>query len=359
MRRPLLAAASLLVLGPLAACSSGGSGSADRPGAASAAGATQSSGGSAASPTPTPTPSTTSSTGPASPSHAVASYAGWRLPFAISREAVVADPARSGWFVLAGGMFPGDASSSRALELDPSTGRTEPLPSLPTPVHDTAGGLVAGRPAVFGGGNATEQSVVQVLGGRAWSTPLHLPTTRSDLSVVQVGGSTLVIGGYDGTATPRDILRIGADGRPARIGSLRQGVRYAATAVVGSHVYVFGGEVDHRELDAVQDVDATTGRTRLVGRLPVPLGHAAAVTVGDRVLLLGGRTGPDTFTNALWWFDPASGSFKRAGTLPAPTSDAAVVASGNQVWLLGGESPSPSARATGGVTGRVIVVQVS
>jgi N-acetylneuraminic acid mutarotase len=281
----------------------------------------------------------------------VASYATWRLPFAISREAVVADPARPGSVVLAGGMLPGDASSARAVEVDPATGRTQPLPPLATPVHDAAGGLFRGKPAVFGGGNATEQSVVQVLTGSSWRQPAHLPTTRSDLSVVSAAGSTLVIGGYDGSATPRDVLRVGADGALTRVGRLDQGVRYAATAVVGSDVYVFGGEVNHQELDAVQQLDAKTGRTRIVGRLPHGLGHASAVTVGGRVLVLGGRTGPQTLTDVMWWFDPARGSWHRAGQLPAATSDAAVVASGDHVWLLGGESPN--------VTDRVIVVQVS
>ena len=359
MRRRLLVVLSVLLLGSLAACASGGPGSTARPGAAPTSGATRSPASSASPAAPAATSSTASSTFPAAPTRAVASYAAWRLPFAISREAVVADPARPGWFLLAGGMLPGDASSARAIRLDPATGRTQPMPALATPVHDTAGGLFGGSPAVFGGGNATEQSVVQVLDGGAWRRAAQLPTTRSDLSVVSTAGSTLVIGGYDGTATPRDVLRVSGDGTMTPAGRLRQGVRYAATAVVGSHVYVFGGEVDHRELDAVQDVDATTGHTRIVARLPVPLGHAAAVTIGDRVLLLGGRTGPDTFTDAMWWFDPAKGSFERAGRLPAATSDAAVVASGNQAWLLGGESPSPSARATGGVTGRVIAVRVS
>jgi N-acetylneuraminic acid mutarotase len=269
----------------------------------------------------------------------------------VSREAVIADPARPGWVVVAGGMLPDGSSSARAIELDPATGRTRPLPALRTPVHDTAGGLVGGRPGIFGGGNATEQSVVQVLTGGRWRPLAHLPTTRSDLSVVAATGSTLVIGGYDGSGTPRAVLRVAADGALRPAGLLREGVRYAATAVVGGRVYVFGGEVGGRELDAVQELDPATGRTRVVTRLPHALGHASAAAVGDRILLLGGRTGPDRFTDAMWWFDPRRLSWQRAGRLPAPMSDAAVVASGDRVWLLGGERP--------GVTARVVVVRVS
>ena len=55
----------------------------------------------------------------------------------------------------------------------------------------------------------------------------------------------------------------------------------------------------------VQAVDLRTGRTRVVARLPVPLGHAMAATVGGRILLMGGRVTPGpTDIAAMWWFDP-------------------------------------------------------
>jgi N-acetylneuraminic acid mutarotase len=132
-------------------------------------------------------------------------------------------------------------------------------------------------------------------------------------------------------------------------GRLAQGVRYAATAVLGHTAYVFGGEVSGRELDAVQAVDLDTGRTRVVARLPVPLGHAMAATEGNRILLMGGRVTPDRQTSAMWWFDPRTGRFTRAGRLPTALSDAAVATWRHRVWLLGGEDSS--------VTAQVVFVQ--
>jgi N-acetylneuraminic acid mutarotase len=167
----------------------------------------------------------------------------------------------------------------------------------------------------------------------------HLPTTRSDLSVVQAGARAFVIGGYDGASVPTAVLALHADGSSTTAGHLVRGVRYAATARVGRTAYVFGGEVLGSELDTVQAVDLGTGRTRVVARLPVPLGHAMAATVGGRILLMGGRVTPDRQTGAMWWFDPATGRFSRAGALPHPLSDAAVVGYGHRVWLLGGEDP--------------------
>ncbi len=308
----------------------------------------------AATPTAAPTASPTSTQPPVTPTAlpvvAHAAFATWRLPFKIAREALVADPAHPGQVVLAGGMFPDDTSSARAVRVDLTTGRSTAMPSLGTQVHDVAGGLYAGNPAVFGGGNASEQSVVQRFDGSRWRPVTHLPTTRSDLSAVSVNGTTLVIGGYDGVNVPRTILAVGPNGlRPA--GHLTTGVRYAATAVLGSDVYVFGGEVSGQELGNVQRYDATTQKTTVVARLPRPLGHAVAVTVGRRILLLGGRIDPNTQTAAMWWFDPATGKFTRAGRLPAPLSDSAVMAIGNQVWLLGGEDPS--------VTDRVVEIKIS
>ncbi len=171
---------------------------------------------------------------------------------------------------------------------------------------------------MVGGGNATEQDVVQVLTDSAWHVVGHLPTTRSDLSVVEWRGRSFVIGGYDGVHVPTAILELRPGGSTRGAGSLAQGVRYAATARAGHTAYVFGGEVLGRELDAVQAVDLRTGATRVVARLPVPLGHAMAATVGSRILLMGGRVTPDRQTDAMWWFDPASGSVHPGVDAPAP-----------------------------------------
>ena len=281
---------------------------------------------------------------PSAPARSVAprvasvSVAGWRLPVAIGRQAVV--PVGGGAVVMAGGLVSGDRSTDEAVRIDLATGRSVPLPSLAVPVHDVSGGMLGGTPAVVGGGNVTEQDVVQTLAGHAWHVTGHLPTTRSDLSVVQRGTQPIVIGGYDGVNVPTEILALAGNGSSRPFGNLVHGVRYAATAVSGHTAYVFGGEVLGSELDTVQAVDLATSQTRVVARLPVPLGHAMAATIGGRILLMGGRVAPDRQTAAMWWFDPKTGRFTPAGSLPKAISDAAVATYGHRVWLLGGEDPA-------------------
>ncbi|WP_310963046.1 Kelch repeat-containing protein [Nocardioides terrisoli] len=301
---------------------------------------------------PTDTPSSTTSgphgAGRFGPGSATATIVRWRLPEPVAREVIAS--ASGTRVIVAGGMRADDTSTARSYRLDLSTGRTTSAPALAVPVHDAAGGAWAGLPGVFGGGNASEQSVVQQLRGGRWRVVAHLPTTRSDLSVAEVAGATYVLGGYDGSSVPRPVLRQRSGAGLVPAGSLRHGVRYAASAVVGRDVYLFGGEVAGRELGVVQRYDARTGRTAAVARLPHPLGHAMAASIAGRVLLMGGHTSPTGRTARMWWFDPSSGRFRHAGRLPRPLSDAAVAVAGSSVMLLGGEDPA--------VTDRVVRVVV-
>ncbi|MGH3412675.1 MAG: hypothetical protein ACRDPH_06320 [Marmoricola sp.] len=291
---------------------------------------------------------------PFRPTRARARAAGWRLAAPIAREAVVPTGSAAGSVVLAGGMRPDDTSTAAVWRVGPATGRATRMPSLAVPVHDAAGGLYHGHPAVFGGGNTSEQSLVQRLSGGRWHRVDAFPTTRSDLSAVTLPNAgvagTVLLGGYDGSGTPRTIFRQRGRSSMRPVGRLAIGVRYAATAVVGGHIYVFGGEVAGHELSAVQRVDVRTGHTSVVAHLPRPVGHAMAAPFGDRILLMGGRIDPDTQTDRMWWFDPATDSFSRAGRLPRPLSDAGVAVQNHTVVLLGGEDPD--------VTDRVVRVSV-
>jgi Kelch motif protein len=283
---------------------------------------------------------------PAAPTTATAHQSRWRLPYRVARAALIS--LRAGSVILAGGLLPDDTSTARVLRLDLATGRSGSLPSLLLPVHDTAGGMVAGRPTVVGGGNATEQPLVQTLAHGRWIRGDALPSARSDLATAQWRRHVYVVGGYDGASSPRGVLRLSPRAAPDRAGDLLHGVRYAAVARVGSDLFVFGGEAAGRELDTIQRVDLTTGQVRPAGRLPHALGHAMVATVGGRVLVMGGRVTPGAQTDAMWWYDPTTGRVRQAGRLPSAISDAAVAVSGRHVWLLGGETPS--------ITDRVVEV---
>jgi N-acetylneuraminic acid mutarotase len=271
----------------------------------------------------------------------------WHLPRPVSRE--VAMPYGTS-VLIAGGLGPGDVSTARVLSVNVGSGVVRVRSDLVQPLHDSAGVVLAGHPTVFGGGAATELDVVQSMNRHGtWAVVGHLPQARSDLSVAATtAGSSraVVVGGYDGSRTPTTILGTtdGAHFRPLAL--LRSGIRYAGVASWRGRVWVFGGEVAGRELDEVLRVDVGTGRVRQMGRLPRPLGHETVVPVGDRMLVLGGRSAPRTVTDQMWWYEPAGGGWTRAGRLPYPVADAPSVAVGGVAFLFGGETPDFTDRVT-------------
>ena len=113
------------------------------------------------------------------------------------------------------------------------SGRSTHVARLAVPVHDAAGGLLAGAPAVFGGGNSTEQSLVQALHGGAWRRVDAVP----DDPERPLGRHDAVRHGRDRRVRrhhgPAHHLRAAGSGTPAARGASRPGVRYAATALVG------------------------------------------------------------------------------------------------------------------------------
>ncbi|GAB3777045.1 Kelch repeat-containing protein [Nocardioides ungokensis] len=305
---------------------------------------TTSTGDSSATPGPTTSHTTGVPSPRAGPPRITSRVLGWHLPGALSRGVAMVDGPR---IVLAGGLEPGDHSSDQVLSIDPQRGVVGTPGHLAVPLHDSAGAVLAGRPTVIGGGGASELSDVQSADrhGR-WHVTGHLPGARSDLAVVPAGGRGLVIGGYDGVATPASILAT-TDGRSFhRVASLPYGLRYSGVARADGHVWILGGEVDGRELGEVLRFDPRSGQVRRVGRMPRALGHEAVVPVGHRLLVLGGRTAPEETTAQMWWYSLRTGAWTRAGRLPYPVADASWVADGAAAYLLGGETPDFTDRVT-------------
>lgn len=261
----------------------------------------------------------------------------WRLPTPLSRE-VVFDQGRR--IVIAGGLAPGDSTSDQVLSVDLQSGRISRQPRLIQPAHDAAGIVLHGRPTLLGGGNSSELRDVQRQDPSShWRTVGRLPGSRSDLSAVAVEPGGLAVGGYDGRAAVRSVLHTDRGRKFTEAARLVHGVRYAAVTRSAGAVWVIGGEAAGAQLSWIQRLDLPSGRVTVTGRWPVRLGHAAAIAVGARVLVLGGRTSAHRFTDAMWWFDPVSGTISDAGRLPYPVADAGLVVTDGVAYLVGGEGP--------------------
>ena len=223
--------------------------------------------------------------------------------------------------------------------IDPSTGAATTLPALPSRAHDVAGAFIAGRALVLGGGWQTESSDVQAV-GTSPSVVGHLPRPRADLATVTTGAATYVVGGYDGHDALADVLRTTDGTHFDVVTQLPVPVRYAALAVLGSTLWVFGGDLGTVDTDTIQAIDLTTRTATVAGHLPATLGHASAFVLHGTAWVVGGRAGGAPSAN-IRRFDPTTRSVSVVGKLPIPVRDAAVAVVGTTAYLLGGQSPNP------------------
>lgn len=264
------------------------------------------------------------------------------LPAPISGESVVGVP---GGPLILGGLDSAEGSVSGVFQLDAGTGRLREAGALHAPLHDAAAAVLGDRVLIFGGGVQASTDEVQSLplgagngtAAEVASVVGHLPTVRSDLSVVNVDGRAYVLGGYDGGA-PLDSVLASSDGTSFReVAKLPVPARYLAVAVSGGTIYAFGGELPSgAPSDAIRAVNPRTGSARIVGHLSQPVSHASAVALGRHIYLLGGESG-GAVSDRIWRFDPGGGRVVPAGRLPLPVAYGAAAVVGSTAYLIGGK----------------------
>jgi outer membrane protein assembly factor BamB len=254
------------------------------------------------------------------------------LPAPVQREVAVP---YGGRVLIAGGLDASQQSASGVFALSLPGGGLRSLGRVPVAFHDAAGALIGGRLVVFGGGAATSTANVQSFTHGAGAVVAHLPRPLSDLSAATVGGTTYLVGGYDG-ASPQTSIYATRDGRRFHLaGRLPVGLRYAGAAALGSALVVAGGETAAGPSDAVYRLDPASGRVSVLAHLPQAVGHAATFTLGDSVYVAGGTTANGSTATAVERID-AHGRVTRERPLPRPVSDTAAVVAGGHVWLVGG-----------------------
>ncbi len=256
-----------------------------------------------------------------------------------------------GGLLILGGLDSTEASVAGVFRLDPASGKLSAAGSLSGPLHDAAATTLSGQVLVFGGGTETSTDTVQSLptqpsSGATATVVGHLPVVRSDLSAVTIGPKAYVLGGYDGT-TPDPAVLATADGSHfTHLADLPVPARYIATVAVGGRIFAFGGETgDGGATDAIQEIDPTGGRARVIGHLPRATSHAAAVVLGGSVYILGGEASGSA-TDRTWRFDPGSGKVTAAKPLPLAVSGGAVAVSGDTAYLVGGTGAGGEALAS-------------
>ncbi|MFZ1153677.1 MAG: hypothetical protein WAN93_02095 [Solirubrobacteraceae bacterium] len=274
-----------------------------------------------------------------SPDRFVVRRRAFTLPFALQDAAAVAIGAGRG--VLLGGLDGADTSTATVSVLDAKGIR--PAASLPEAQHDAQGTFLDGRAYVFGGGQVSSYAHVLSYDPTTGSVTqvASLPSPASDAAVAAIAGTAYVVGGYDGHQALDTIVAWHPGERPHIVGRLPYGLRYAALAASGGRLLIAGGSRGEAATTAILSFDPVDHKVRLLGKLPSPITHAAAVALGSYVYVIGGRgAAAGTQSAAIVAIDPATGRSVTVGRLPQPLSDAAALLLSGQVWLAGGLSAS-------------------
>src|SRR4051794_1419801 len=166
--------------------------------------------------------------------------AGPSLPAPVSRVVALVD---GDSVVLLGGEPASGGSSAGVIRVDPATGRGTSIGTLGQATHDAAGAVVNGAFVVFGGGEQhTIDAGQSIAPGQPARVVGHLPQPRSDVVAATVDDHTYLLGGYDGTRATPDVLDTTDAVHFTVLTKLPVPVRYAAVAVTGHRIWLFGGE---------------------------------------------------------------------------------------------------------------------
>ena len=218
--------------------------------------------------------------------------------------------------------------------------------ALPIPQHDAQAATLGSEVYVFGGGQVSSYDHILRY------DPATGAVTRA--GTLPVGDTAYVVGGYTGSTPLDTILAWRPGGSPHAVGRLSAGLRYAAVTAVGSRLIVAGGTVAEAPSDAILSFDTATGTVEKIGRLPFPLTHASAATLGGDAIVVGGRRElSGSQTDAVLAIDPASGRVQTVGRLPHPLSDAAVVTVGDRIVVAGGDDGTGPQSAIFAISPRV------
>ena len=242
--------------------------------------------------------------------------------------------------MLLGGLTAADASRDdvrlATARGDRAAGR------LPTAVHDAAAVRIGGFVYVFGGGTTAgtqSDEIVRVpVGGGSGAVVARLPSRSSDQAAAVIHGTAYVVGGYTGTHWLNTIVAW-RPGVPARVvARLPFALRYAAVTAAAGKLVVAGGSLEtaRRATSFSRTVPARpvwrgSAGCRRPRRMPPPRRLAVSRTSSA------GAVPPSPHQpRASWRSTCARGESGSPDWLKAPRSDLAAVSLGDRILLAGG-----------------------
>jgi N-acetylneuraminic acid mutarotase len=164
-----------------------------------------------------------------------------------------------------------------------------------------------------------------------------LPTATADAAIAVVHGTAYIIGGYTGTSELSTIVAFTPPGTVTVVANLPTPLRYATATTLDGQVYITGGSTAGVASATVYRFDPATKDVSTFTHLPHARDRAAAASIDDRVIVMGGvSTATGQRTRAIYSINPHTGAVHLAGLLPVALSDLTAVNGRHQILVAGG-----------------------
>lgn len=167
-----------------------------------------------------------------------------------------------------------------------------------------------------------------------WVTLTSMNTGRSGATAEAYRGRIYVIGGNDFNGRVVEEYDPDSDEWTTKQTSPSRRV-YAASAVYNGKIYVMGGGEIAEDRVTAYDVDADEWITGLAP-LPKPVTKAQAVTINNKIYVIGGEDQNGSEQDSVFEYDPSADKWRTLKRLPSARSGAAVAAYGSRLYVIGG-----------------------
>jgi hypothetical protein len=163
-----------------------------------------------------------------------------------------------------------------------------------------------------------------------------MPSARTEVAAVELGGKIYVIGGYEKGGNLIEEYDPGTDRWRGRA-PLPKPLHHTGAAVVSGKIYVIGGYVSGTgSVDSVYEYDAVADRWNAKTPMPTARGALAVGVIGGKIYAIGGVGNNGKNANANEEYDPAEDRWTKRAPMLTPRDHLAAGVVNGKLYAIGG-----------------------
>ena len=174
---------------------------------------------------------------------------------------------------------------------------------------------------------------------QSWSEGADMPTARSEITASNIGDEIFVIGGFDISGNPLDVVEVYnvKDDSWKSTASLPKPLHHTAAASYDGKIYVTGGFITAKWIPSNQlfIYDPTKNQWSEGKPMPTPRGALTTLFVNGTLYALGGQD-EEGILNTNEAYDPIADSWTSKTPLPTARHHAASASIDNKIYVSGG-----------------------